>query len=528
MSEFKLMSSIEATYKPQGNQTFRCSSNIPKWNTPKNGTLRFIVTVPPGYPEPIFAVTHDKVGADKRWYSHVSNGSQIDINSGAGGPGGHALYIGTTSDITNDLDGSKKYRVDIYVLDGEFVPPAPGYKRMSAVAAYYQPQKGQSFRCSNNFREWNTPAKGTIKFEVQVPNGYPQPEFAVTHDKTGADKRWYSDLFNDVEIDINSEDGGAGKHALYVGTTSKLHPGLVGSKQYLVYASVYENNTLPNPVISDDEKNNLTNKHAPYVYMDINEEYFPSTVEFTFPYVERYKHKDGNYWVRTKEKLKGPSDVLPYFSGDLTNAKVYAFWVCKKENIQEITYFFFYPYNRGKQVAGTVWGNHVGDWEHATIRIKPRFANGRWKLLPIVVYLSAHSGGSSRRWNDVALNNSSPIIFSAQGSHAMYFTEGKHKYNTIPPLIDLCSKGAKFDCTEPERVVAFDYSSKKGFNGEKWPSWMSDDFKAPGISPQDPSTGAIFRWGNPEDGCTAGQCRLENGPTGPISKGAVWDINKFE
>ena len=59
---------------------------------------------------------------------------------------------------------------------------------------------------------------------------------------------------------------------------------------------------------------------------------------------------------------------------------------------------------------------------------------------------------------------------------------------------------------------------------------MSDDFTNPGAGmPTVPGMGPIYRWGNPED-CSVlgipiditdmiGVCRLEDGPTGPISKG---------
>lgn len=34
--------------------------------------------------------------------------------------------------------------------------------------------------------------------------------------------------------------------------------------------------------------------------------------------------------------------------------------------------------------------------------------------------------------------------------------------------------------------------------------------------------------GNAGEGCYPWQCRLEDGPTGPVSKGGVWDPNTFE
>ena len=305
------------------------------------------------------------------------------------------------------------------------------------------------------------------------------------------------------------------------------------------YNLIYSNGKIappipdPLPVITDSEKCEMMQKFAPYVYMDKNESYFPSTVEFTFPYLNRYLNSDGNYWVKTKEELDSPSSILEYFKGDLNEAKVYVFWVEKEYDIMEATYFFYYPYNRGKEILNTIWGNHVGDWEHVTVRFGWNVISNKWSLSPIEVYLSAHDGGNKRTWDQIKLHNNSPIVYSAKGSHAMYFDAGPHTYKSIPILGDLtdyCSEGSVLDCSLNKKIVPFDYSTKKGLAGDDWPSWMSNDFKTGGNNPLNPSSGGIFRWGNEERGCEFGfgQCRLENGPTGPISKGDVWNPKIFE
>ncbi|MCZ9639619.1 hypothetical protein [Pseudomonas putida] len=117
MTNFRVMSTVTAFYGPQGSQTFRCSSNFPDWNTPETGRLRFKVIVPEGYPQPTFGITHDKVGPDKRWYSDVSDGVEIRVNSGSGGGGGHALYVGTTSKLPEGLDPKQKYAVIVFVSE---------------------------------------------------------------------------------------------------------------------------------------------------------------------------------------------------------------------------------------------------------------------------------------------------------------------------------------------------------------------------------------------------------------------------
>lgn len=95
--------------------------------------------------------------------------------------------------------------------------------------------------------------------------------------------------------------------------------------------------------------------------------------------------RDGAFWRYAKQELSNPEDdSLALFKGQpVGSAKIYAFWVQKASLKFDIVYFVYYGYNRGKNVLGTVYGNHVSDWEHLTIRV-----NG---ALEAEVYLSAQS-----------------------------------------------------------------------------------------------------------------------------------------
>jgi len=97
-------------------------------------------------------------------------------------------------------------------------------------------------------------------------------------------------------------------------------------------------------------------------------------------------------------------------------------------------------------------------------------------------------------------------------------------------LTDNASAGVAWDTWE--NIYGMDYGAQEGLEGATWPVWMSDDFTDPGEgAPNVPGMGPIYRWGNTED-CSVldiplditdliGICRLEDGPTGPVSKG-VW------
>ncbi|PRA47328.1 MULTISPECIES: hypothetical protein [Pseudomonas] len=113
------------------------------------------------------------------------------------------------------------------------------FRIMSAVTASYGPQVKQKYRSSDNFPNWNTPENGKLKFQVIVPDGYPQPTFGIAEQRAVAsDKDWYHNLSDNVVIDVTSGDGAAGAHGLYIGTTSKLPAGLDPNQKYVVIAFV--------------------------------------------------------------------------------------------------------------------------------------------------------------------------------------------------------------------------------------------------------------------------------------------------
>ncbi len=287
------------------------------------------------------------------------------------------------------------------------------------------------------------------------------------------------------------------------------------------------------PVETADDKLNLLVAHAPRVWLALGEEFLPSSVEWAFPYLTRFLDSDGRYWVRTKEKLDSPSDdSLEVFKGNLESAPVYAFWVAKGEHV-DLVYYFYYPYNRGKRILRTIWGNHVGDWEHITVRLAWSFDGGSWSLEPHQVYIAAHNFGGAYPWNEVQKVGSHPIVYSARGSHGSWKDPGNHVYKDLGwlgDLVDETGEGVAWDTWR--QVEAFDFTEKRGLGSSRWPRWMSPDFSNPGTGdPSDPASGPIYRWGNTKEGCGAevisGECRLNDGPTGPISK-SVWDPNNFE
>jgi hypothetical protein len=308
--------------------------------------------------------------------------------------------------------------------------------------------------------------------------------------------------------------------------------------------------------------------------------YYPSPVEWSFDYLNRiYKiiTSGASWWLITKQPLSSPSDVLPYFHGcdgistaspcTLGDTPAYAFWDEVNVDVNgaqvkvvDLIYFFYYPYNRGKQVLGTIYGNHVGDWEHLSLRLIPQWdEQAGWSFRPAQAYLSAHDFGRGYLWDQIprmmgdvvflpmifregslasgapapkvspastdgAIDpDSHPVIYAAWGAHGVWLDEGAHVYKHLVfgDLTDYAGPGTAWDTWR--RIEAFNYDTQAGLNGDLWPVWMGTDFNNPTNGGVNPASGPVFRWGNLESGCDiSGQCRLENGPTGPVSKN-VWD-----
>jgi hypothetical protein len=345
--------------------------------------------------------------------------------------------------------------------------------------------------------------------------------------------------------------------------------------------------SLPTP--SASEKVIDLKKYAPRVWLadyepghPEGEIYFPSSVEWAFAHMHREWWSA--WWLYTNDPLDSPSDVLPYFHGcdgastgspcSLTDTPVYAFWDEVEFDVSgdwvkvaDLIYFYYYPYNRGKDVLGTMYGSHVSDWEHVSVRLTPQWdEQSGWSLKPAQIYLSAHDFGRNYLWDqiskteghtvllpiilrqaDTALDNQTqqaeqtetidqtisftthPVVYAAWGAHGLWRDPGIHDYKHLPlpwpfdTLSDWTGAGTAWDTWN--LVIAFDFDTKMGLGDATWPVWMSKDYDNGSIGNTDPASGPIYRWGNDEWDCnsTFGFCRLDKGPTGPVDKG-VWDI----
>lgn len=273
----------------------------------------------------------------------------------------------------------------------------------------------------------------------------------------------------------------------------------------------------------------LARAFAPKIWMQVDEHNFPSSVDFFLPNVHETTQSGGQFYV-TNQGLGCDSCTNPSFLAGQNPSQnvvpVYAEIVDRTlngqpTNVTDVIYWTFYPYNNGKRVciglylpfgigcAGgyTTAGNHVGDWEYATIR----FVGGK----PSQVYLSQHDHGQTFNYGDpgLQLSGGRPVLYAAQGSHGLYPDAARHTYKSLPngdSLNDDTSTGGALWDTSASVVT---FRPQQTYSGSL--AWLN--YRG--------------RWGNPKSGCDplesiSGECVLNDGP-GSIPR-AESDPNRWE
>ncbi|PWA35215.1 hypothetical protein CTI12_AA598700 [Artemisia annua] len=186
----------------------------------------------------------------------------------------------------------------------------------------------------------------------------------------------------------------------------------------------------------------LIQTYSPRIYFHPNEKYFPSSVNWFF---------ENGALLYEKGKETAPSPIQPDGSNlPQGGSNDDSYWLdlppdnsakdmIKKGNLEEASAYFhikpmfgatvtdiavwvFYPFNgpaRAKvgiiNVSLGKIGEHVGDWEHLTLRI----SNYDGKLKS--VYFSEHSGGQFINSSDIEFENGNkPVAYASLHGHAFY------------------------------------------------------------------------------------------------------------
>lgn len=299
---------------------------------------------------------------------------------------------------------------------------------------------------------------------------------------------------------------------------------------------------------------------SPLVWLCDAEAYRPCSVGFAFANMERYlstsftyknqpayclQAKDSFYWPLYPSYFAGQDYGSDGKGGSVCEATCYAFFVDKSGPFTDLTYFFYYPFNYVPISVGH-YGNHVGDWEYATVRICWTLTPSGWaNPQPWSVYASAHDGaGNVTGWSSVEQSNGHPVIYAALGTHANYYTSGTNWHDEVLP--DFCSQGTPWNTGNylasfywkpgnpdpgsldppgnPPSKPNLNLYTLTALNGQPVPGWMtSNQYWASGgagQNPADPTSGPIYRWGNEPSWLL--QHTNYDPPQGPLEKWEVW------
>lgn len=237
--------------------------------------------------------------------------------------------------------------------------------------------------------------------------------------------------------------------------------------------------------------------YSPWIYFHPDEAYLPSSVSWFFSngallYKKGEESKpksidpkgsnlpqggsnDGAYWLdlpvdrKAKERVKR-GDLLssqaylhikPMYGGTLTDI---AIWV-------------FYPFNgpaRAKveffNVSLGKIGEHVGDWEHVTLRVS-NFSGELWQ-----VYFSEHSKGEWVDSSQVEFQNGNKVVaYASLHGHASYPKPGLvlQGSNGIGIRNDTAKSKFVMDTGKNCSVVAADYLNSNNTPIVKEPPWLN-------------------------------------------------------
>ncbi|KAL3820107.1 hypothetical protein ACJIZ3_006012 [Penstemon smallii] len=213
----------------------------------------------------------------------------------------------------------------------------------------------------------------------------------------------------------------------------------------------------------------LIKHYGPTLYFHPDEAYLPSSVSWFFENgALLYKEgrdkgltidrkgsilpdggkNDGEFWLDLPEEDENRDNVK---CGDIETAELYTHVKpASGGTFTDISMWIFCPFNGPATIKVGVLsytfnriGQHVGDWEHYTLRIS-NFDGELWS-----VYFSEHSGGE---WLDASelefIEGNKTIVYASKNGHASFPHEGCYIQGSTKLGI-----GAKNDCAKSDYYV---------------------------------------------------------------------------
>ncbi|GFP92550.1 hypothetical protein PHJA_001399200 [Phtheirospermum japonicum] len=339
-------------------------------------------------------------------------------------------------------------------LGATFFEPSSVPDGFSMLGAYAQPNNQPLFG-------WlNTPQNTAYFWLPTPPDGYRPVGLVVTAspDKPSLDqiRCVRSDFTDEAETDtwIWGESG-LNVYALRPKTRgTNAQPISVGTfivqtdQNSTIYLSILKNiNTAFTSAPNLNQIEALFETYSPWIYFHPDEKYYPSPVNWFFANgallytrgdesnpvsiqpdgsnLPQGGSNDGAYWLDLPVDGQGKDNVA---KGDMQTAEVYLHVKpVLGSTFTDIQVWVFYPYN-GHAVAklgfikrislGRI-GEHVGDWEHVTLRIS-NFDGTLYR-----VFYAEHNGGN---WVDSSLLEyvyaNKFVVYASLNGHASYYRAG--------------------------------------------------------------------------------------------------------
>ena len=270
------------------------------------------------------------------------------------------------------------------------------------------------------------------------------------------------------------------------------------------------------PLLTNVDKAALLKQFAPVYYFDENEQFFADSVENVPLNMTRNLSQNGYFYEIPG--ITDPDFVNDYLKGTKTNAKAYAFAVEKEYEFLDLSYFVFFPYNLGKKIGFVRYGNHVGDWEHITVRLKvEKNSLLSTTVTPVFVEYSTHTWRFYVPFDEVEMTEGHPTAYIAEGSHGIWQNAGKNVYlnKIVVVLKDSCSKGYAWKLWEDNQMETYAYDALTwtgtGIGGSKWNTCFDKDYF-------NPDSNSVIQWGNYKLNKGVFYTRFDNGPNGPQEK----------
>ena len=164
----------------------------------------------------------------------------------------------------------------------------------------------------------------------------------------------------------------------------------------------------------------LLARHAPVVVLHPEERSAPTNIE---GFLADATLAGGRYDVRACSAREGLAALQCYDDADEPAAAVaYGAVFRAKDGRSALQYWLFHAFDIWSPFvpqSADYWKAHEGDWEAVTVLLD---ATGR----PTDVGASRHCGGARRAWTKVERRGTHPTVYSALGSHALYFGPGRY------------------------------------------------------------------------------------------------------